>query len=98
RVALAAGASAELIVDAARLVAFSAADVQPAQSDNLVVLRLGVVLVALERFLPLRNSNLIFRALVVEQRHRVTGGLRSDGALSRPHGAHQSLFDALLLG
>ena len=41
RVALAAGAAAELVVDPARLVALGADDVQAADRDDLVVVVLG---------------------------------------------------------
>ncbi len=41
-VALAAGAAAELVVDAARLVALGRDDVQPAERDDLVVLGVGL--------------------------------------------------------
>ena len=41
RVALAAGAAAQLVVDAPRLVALGADDVQAAERDDLVVLGVG---------------------------------------------------------
>src|SRR5207244_5441648 len=41
RIALAAGAAAELVVDAARLVALGAHDVKPASGHDLLVLRVG---------------------------------------------------------
>ena len=41
RVALAAGAAAQLVVDAPRLVALGAEDVQAAERDHLVVLGVG---------------------------------------------------------
>ena len=43
-VALAAGAAAQLVVDAPGLVALGAEDVQPAQRDHLVVLGVGLLL------------------------------------------------------
>ena len=52
-VALAAGASAQLIVDAPRLVALGADDVQAAQRDDFVVLAIGLGLVLLKDFVPL---------------------------------------------
>ena len=42
RVALAAGAAAQLVVDAARLVPLGAEDVQPAEVDDLFVLGFGL--------------------------------------------------------
>ena len=44
RVALAAGAAAQLVVDAPRFVALGAEDVQAAEPDDLVVLGVGLLL------------------------------------------------------
>ena len=46
-IALTAGASAQLVVDAARLVTFGAEDEQPAEIDDFVVFGVGGLLVAL---------------------------------------------------
>jgi hypothetical protein len=44
RVALTAGAAAQLVVDAPRLVPFGGDDVKPAEGDDLVMLRVGLLL------------------------------------------------------
>ena len=54
RVALAPGTAAQLVVDAPRLVALGADDVQPAGGDHLVVQLLPVVAHVLDALLPRR--------------------------------------------
>ena len=56
-IALAAGAATQLVVDAARFVAFGAEDVQSASGDHFVVLSVGLLFVAGEDFVPLLGGN-----------------------------------------
>ena len=65
-IALAAGASAKLVVDAARLVAFGAENVQAADGGDFVVFFVGLRLVAVEGLGPLVGRHGVFVAVVVE--------------------------------
>src|SRR5207248_11756338 len=67
-VALAAGASTKLIVNAAGLVALGAENVQPADGNHFIVLGVGELLMALENLVPLRRGHGKFLALVIEER------------------------------
>ena len=59
RVALAAGAAAQLVVDAPRLVALGAEDVQAAEVHDLVVLGFGLPLEVREDALPVRPRHAV---------------------------------------
>ena len=65
-VALAAGAAAQLVVDAARLVALGRQDVQAAERDDLVVLGVGLRLEVLEDALVVRLRHAVERVEVEE--------------------------------
>ena len=69
-IALPAGASAKLVVDAARFVALRAENVQAADSGDFVVLFVGLLLVAAERFGPFVGRDGVFIAVVIENRNR----------------------------
>ena len=56
-IALAAGAAAKLVVDAAGFVALGAEDVQSAGGDDFGVLGVGLGFVAVEDFVPLIGRN-----------------------------------------
>ena len=66
RVALAAGAAAQLVVDAPRLVALGADDVQAAERDDLVVLGVGLALEVAEDALPVGARHAV-EAVEVEE-------------------------------
>ncbi len=91
-IALAAGASAKLVVDAARLVAFGAQNVQAADGGNFVVLFVGLLLVAAEDLGPLVGRHGVFIAVVIEDRSRAVFLRTFDLALSHA----QLLRDSLL--
>ena len=66
-IALASGASAKLIVDAARFVALGAQDVQAAQRDHFIVLAVGLLLELAEELRPTRRVPASRRRLVCRQ-------------------------------
>src|ERR1022692_4361272 len=68
-IALAAGASAELVVDAAGLVAFGAENMQAADSGDLVVLYVSLRLVAIEGLGPFVGRHGVFVAVVIKNRN-----------------------------
>src|SRR5439155_21926026 len=97
-IALAAGASAQLVVNATGLVALGAENEQAARSGDFVVLRVSLRSVAGESFVPLIGRHDVF-----------TAGVVPDGALRIVHGNLEfalchakrlgnSLLYALLLG
>src|SRR5271165_6015884 len=65
-IALAAGASAKLVVDSPRLVALGAENVQTANRSHFVVLYIGLRLIAGECFRPLICRNGEFVAVVIK--------------------------------
>src|SRR5580692_10998261 len=69
RVALPAGASTELVIDAARFVAFGAENMQTAKSDDFVVLGLALLGELLVDGLPLVRGHLENFAFVLKQNH-----------------------------
>ena len=69
RVALAAGAPAELVVDAPRFVAFGAEDVQAAESDHFIVLGAALLHELIVDRFPLLRGNLKNLAFLLEQNH-----------------------------
>ncbi len=68
RIALTAGAAAQLVVDTPRFVPFGGDDVQSVERDHLVVLRVGQPLEVLEDALVLRLRDAVERVEVVEVR------------------------------
>src|SRR5207245_840808 len=78
-IALAAGASSQLIINAPRLMAFRAEDVQAAERDHFVVLRFALLGKLLVDRLPLVGRHLEDFPLVLEKHHR-RGGLRAISA------------------
>src|SRR5271157_3670357 len=97
-VTLAAGASAKLIVNAARLVAFGAEDVQPAGLDHFPMFLVGVSFVAGKNLGPLIGRNRVFIAGVVPNRAVGVVDLGFDLALGGTDGLRNSLLHAFLLG
>ena len=75
-VTLAAGASAQLIVNAARLVTFSAENMQSAERDYFIVFRFALLGKLVVHGLPLVGGNLKNLAFVLEQ-HHLHAGLRA---------------------
>src|SRR5712671_362521 len=67
-IALTAGAPAKLIVDAARLVAFCAKNMEAANGGDFVVLFVGLHLVAVENLSPLVRRHNVLAARIVEKR------------------------------
>ena len=96
-IALAAGAAAELVVDAPRLVALGAEDEEAAGLDDLLVLLLRGLGVDLEGFGPLGLGDFELLALVVEAQE-AGGGHGVDGALGHADGARAALLDQFLAG
>ncbi len=66
RIALAAGASAKLVIDAARFVPLGAENEQTAQANDFVVLLVGIGLVAEQKLVPLVGRDLVLVAAVIE--------------------------------
>src|SRR6202008_3142439 len=64
-IALAAGAATKLVVEAARLVAFGAENVQATSSNHLAVLNVSLLLVAIEGFVPLLGGDNVLVPAVV---------------------------------
>ncbi len=97
-IALAAGASAELVVDAAGLVALGAEDVQAAGGDHFLMFGVGLGLVAVEHFQPVVGRDNVLVAAVVPLGHVgiVDTGLHF--ALRRTQRLGRSLLHAFLLG
>ena len=65
-IALAAGAAAQLVVDAPRLMAFGAEDEQPARGDDLLVIGARGIGMHLVDLSPLGLGDLELLALVIE--------------------------------
>src|SRR5262245_3666015 len=78
-VALAAGASAKLVVDAASLVAFGAEDVQAAERDDFIVFGFALAGEVFVDGFPLVLRDLKDFAFVLEEDHRNAGNGRSSG-------------------
>src|SRR5208282_6332695 len=97
-IALAAGASAQLIINAARFVAFGAEDVQPAGLDHFLMFLVRVVLVAREDLVPLIGRDRVLIAGVVPNRAVGIIDLGFDLALRGADGLRDSLLHAFLLG
>src|SRR6266403_1651768 len=97
-VALAASAPAELIVNAARLVAFRAEDVQPARLDHFLVLAVCVVFVASKNLVPLIGWNCELIAGVVPDSAVGIVNLGFDLALRGADRLRDALLYAFLLG
>src|SRR5271155_117773 len=97
-IALAAGASAKLVIDAARLVAFGAQNVQAADGGDLVVLFISLRFVAAECFGPLVSRDGVFIAVVVENRNRAVFLRTLNLALSHAQLLGDSFLHHLLLG
>ncbi len=87
-IALAAGASAELIVDAPRLVAFGAENMQPAHGDDFVMLGLALLGKLVVDGLPLIERHLEDLAFLLEENHGGSGRAVEfrDGGLARGAG------------
>src|SRR5215469_15197801 len=84
RIALTAGASAKLIVDAPRLMAFGAQDMQPAHSHDFVVLGAALFGELVVNRLPLFERNLKNLALLLEKNHgNVAAGRSAISARAR---------------
>ena len=96
-VALAVGASAQLVVDAAALVAFGAKDMETARLDDFVVVFSGVGGVGGEGLVPVRLVSFELLPLVIEAQ-QAGGGHGIDGALSGADGANEVLLDEIALG
>ena len=91
RVALAAGASAKLVVDAPRFVALGAEDVQAAEGDHFIVLRVALLGELVVDRLPLIGGHLKNLAFLLEQNHR-HGRLRSLAPSAPPnHGGRRGI-------
>ena len=96
-IALASGAAAELVVDAARLVALGAEDEEAAGVDDLIVLGFDGIGVHLEGLSPFRLGDFELLALVVEAQE--AGGRHGiDGSLGHAEGARAALLHQLLAG
>ena len=97
-IALAAGAAAKLIVDAARLVALGAENMQAAGGDDFVVLFVGFLLVAVQDFGPMVGGDAIFLAFVVPDGALGFVNVHLNFALSGAQGLGQAFLQALALG
>src|SRR5208337_2901987 len=98
RVALTSSPPAELIVNAARFMAFGAEDVQPAGLDHFAMFPVGVGLVACKNLVPLIGRNRELIARVVPNRAVGIVDLGFDLALRGADRLRNSLLHALLLG
>ena len=96
-VALTAGAAAQLVVDAARLVAFGAEDVQAAGFDDGVVFRFRCSRVGGDGVVPVRLRDFELLRLVVEA-DEAGGGDGGDGAFGCGDGAGGLALDEVLAG
>ena len=68
-IALAAGSSAQLVIDAASFMPLGAKDVQAARGNHFAVLNVGLLLVAVEGLVPLVGRHYIFVAAVIPDGH-----------------------------
>src|SRR6266851_1748610 len=76
-ITLAAGASTQLIVDAAGFVALGAENVQAAEGDDFIVLGFALIGELLVNGFPLIGGNLKNFALILKKNHGHAGGLRA---------------------
>src|SRR5260370_11183045 len=106
-VALAAGAAAQLIVDAAGFIAFGAGDVQSAEVDRFVMLGLALIGKLFVDGLPLGGRNLKNFAFVLEEHHGhgglcavavAAGAVRADDRGSGGIGHCELVFQEMLAG
>ena len=101
RVALAAGPSTQLVIDAACFVAFGAENVQAAESDHFVVLGFALLGELVVNRFPLVRRNLKNFSFVLEK-HHLHGGLGIGVAVSGDHGGSggvghgQLVFQAII--
>jgi hypothetical protein len=89
RVALAAGATAELVVDAPSFMALGAEDVQAPEGDHFIVLRAALLHELVVDGFPLFRGNLKNLAFLLEQHH--VGRRAALGAVSANHGGRRSV-------
>src|SRR5882724_6707456 len=97
-IALASGSAAKLVVDAARLVALRAEDVQAADSGYFVMLLVGLDLVAIKDFGPVIGGDNVLVAGVVPHRALSFVYINLNFSLRGAQRLGDSLLDAFLLG